>query len=93
MQTQSFTDFRNHLALVMETVTRDHQSVTITKHGKPCAVLMPIVKAVGHEVSAFDAIVAWREAYIATASDKTGVVEPENWAAVRENDQGRDFSW
>ncbi|WP_127471338.1 type II toxin-antitoxin system Phd/YefM family antitoxin [Thiomicrorhabdus aquaedulcis] len=104
MQTQSFTDFRNHLALVMETVTCDHQSVTITKHGKPCAVLMPIANAAGQGVPVFDAIVAWRQKYLAEEAEST-VNDLDDWAAVRENelgcdanrdlgrDLGRDFSW
>ncbi|WP_157792617.1 type II toxin-antitoxin system Phd/YefM family antitoxin [Thiomicrospira microaerophila] len=38
----SFTEVRNHFAQVLQTLEQNQQAVEITKHGSPCAVILPI---------------------------------------------------
>jgi len=40
METVPFTDAKAHLSDLVDRVSREHQRVTVTKNGKPAAVLV-----------------------------------------------------
>jgi antitoxin YefM len=40
MSTESLRDLRNHLSEVVDRVEREHERVTITRNGRPAAVLV-----------------------------------------------------
>lgn len=83
----SFTDARNHFAKVLQELEQNQQPIEITRHGSPCAVLMPVHTAqdpndFAHQLN------TWLDQYQRIFNDN---IHP--FDNLRSSEQGREFLW
>jgi prevent-host-death family protein len=83
MESLSFSELRTHLAQALKQVEMTGKPITITKHGKACALLEPFEK---NRDGFMNALEQWR------ANNQADKVD-EGFELVRTEDKGREFSW
>ena len=76
------TEFKASCLRIIDEMNRDQEAVTITKRGKPVAVLSPVKKA-GKPKSLFGAM---RGSVLRYDDPFSPAVDPQEWNALRDSD-------